>query len=448
MATNVLEVKSIPYSQVAEESVLSACLQNKDVIGKVATLGLKFDDFYVNSNQEIFNAMIELFNIDSPCDITTVSRQLEKQGVFEEIGGLPRLVELASFVQTTANVTYHTEIVLEKSIRRKVIEVTEKIANNAYASGDDTATLLDFAEQEIFRIAQGRNLGDFAKLPDIIKSNMANLKAIMDGAPQEAGVLTGFSDLDRILRGLHPGNLILIAARPAMGKTSLAMNIAHNVAFVQNKPVAVFSLEMTKEELTNRIWSSETYVDVSKIQSADFTNEEWNQLTQSVNVMKDEPLFIDDSGGTTVTEMRAKCRRLKSKMDLGLVVIDHLQLMQGSRRNDNRQQEIAEISRNLKLMAKDLNVPVLLLSQLNRNPESRSNNKPALSDLRESGAIEQDADVVLMLYREGYYNPDCENINIAECIISKHRNGATGSVKLGWRPEWTAFETLDERHEE
>jgi len=442
------EVKTIPYSGVAEDSVLSAMLQNNDAISKVATMGLKSDDFYIRANQEIFEAMISLFNVDAPSDIASVSAQLEKQGVFEEIGGLPRLVELISFVQTTANVAHHAEIVLDKSVRRKIIDAIGKISSNAYNSGDETPTLLDNAEQEIFAIAEGRNLGDFVRFPDVLEASVARLKALANGEEEDKGVLTGFSDLDKVLKGLYKGNLILIAARPAMGKTSLAMNIAHNVAYKQNIPVAVFSLEMNKEELSNRIWSNETYVEVSKIQEGNYSDDEWNQLQEGAKMMKGEPLFIDDSGGTTVTEMRAKCRRLKSKTGLGLVVIDHLQLMQGSRKTDNRQQEVADISRNLKIMAKDLDVPILLLSQLNRNPEGRSNNRPALADLRESGAIEQDADVVLMLYREGYYNPESENMNVAECIISKHRNGPTGMVKLGWRPEWTTFETLENNYAE
>ncbi|MCL2740135.1 MAG: replicative DNA helicase, partial [Oscillospiraceae bacterium] len=400
-----LDIKAIPYSQVAEDSVLSACLQSKDAIGAAFEAGVRADDFYVPANQEIFTALVNLYNLDSPCDIAAVTNQLEKQGSLEEIGGLPRLVELIGFVQTTAGVQNNAKIVIEKSTRRKIIEVTEKIANNAYNSGDDTAQILDYAEQEIFRIAEGRNLGDFAWLPDILKDNLAKLQLKEE---EEEQVKTGFSKLDDYLNGLHKGNLILIAARPAMGKTSLAMNIAHHVAHRQDKMVAIFSLEMTKEELTNRIWSGETAVEVSKIQSGDMSDRDWVQIKDGVKELRNAQLYIDDSGGTTVTEMRAKCRRLKRKGELGLVVIDHLQLMQGSRRTENRQQEVAEISRNLKLMAKDLECPVLLLSQLNRNPEGRTNNRPALSDLRESGAIEQDADVVLMLYREGYYKSDCE----------------------------------------
>ena len=442
------ELKSIPFSNVAEDSVLSAMLQSPEAVSKVATMGLKSDDFYVHSNQEIFSAIISLFNVDAPCDIASITAQLEKQGTFEEIGGLPRLVELINFVQTTANVAHHAEIVLDKSTRRKIIAATEKISQNAYISGDETSTLLDAAEQEIFSIAEGRNLGDFVRMPDVLKANMAHLEALAKGEEEDKGITTGLTDLDKMLKGLYKGNLVLIAARPAMGKTSLAMNIAHNVAYKQNIPVAVFSLEMNKEELTNRLWSSETYVELSKIQEGNYDDKEWRQLVEGVDYMKNEPLFIDDSGGTTVTEMRAKCRRLKAKTGLGLVVIDHIQLMQGSRKADNRQQEVADISRNLKIMAKDLDVPILLLSQLNRNPEGRSNNRPALADLRESGAIEQDADVVLMLYREGYYNPESENHNIAECIISKHRNGPTGVVKLAWRPEMTSFADLEGKYGE
>jgi len=437
------EINLIPFSATAEDSVLSAMLQSREAVGKVATMGLTADDFYSSSNSEIFNAIVSLFNVDGPLDIASVTAQLEKQGVFEEVGGLERLVELVNFLPTTANVGYHADIVLDKSARRKLIAASERISKNAYTSGDETSRIIDLAEQEIFAIAEGRSLGDFSKLSDLLEANMQNMKS----ENKDEGVMTGFSDLDRMLAGLHKGNLALIAARPAMGKTSLAMNIAHNVAFKQGIPVAIFSLEMSKEELTNRIWSSETYIELSKLQEMNFDQDEWEHLVESVKLMRNEPLYIDDSGAPSVTEMRAKCRRLKAKSGLGLIVIDHLQLMQGSRKTDNRQQEVADISRNLKIMAKDLDVPILLLSQLNRNPESRSNNKPALSDLRESGAIEQDADVVMMLYREGYYDPACENVNIAECIIAKHRNGPTGSVKLGWRPEWTTFETLEEKYE-
>ena len=436
-----------PYSLIAEQSVLSAMLQSKDAAGRAVQTGIRAEDFYVPANSEIFAAITELFNVDAPVDVAALQAELEKRGTLEQIGGLEYLVELWNLVPTTANLNYHANIVLDKSTRRRIIKAAEEIAKAGYSSEDETGRILDLAEQKIFAILEGRDMREFTPLPEILPINYQKLEKLRSGEYASAGIPTGFPHLDKKLAGLHPANLILIAARPAMGKTSLALNIAHHVAHKERLPVAIFSLEMSKEELTNRVWSAESFIPISTFQSGEDLDTYWEMLPESMETHKGEPLYIDDSGDVTVTEMRAKCRRLKREKGLGLIIIDHMQLMQGSRRTDNRQQEVAEISRSLKLMAKDLNVPVVVLSQLNRNPEGRAQNRPALSDLRESGAIEQDADVVLMLYRESYYNKEAQD-NLAECIIAKHRNGPTGTVELGWNPKFTRFETVDRQHEE
>lgn len=438
------ELISTPFSQTAEISVLGAMLINKESIGVGIQMGLTPNDFYLPANKELYIAMLDLYNAEVPIDITTLQAKLEEKGVFEQIGGLPFLAEVATSVATSSAMPHHAKIVIDRSTRRKIIGIAEDIAKAGRKADSETQSILDFAEQRIFDILENKNTQDFDKLPDILAAMHADLKEILNGKPQEEGIVTGFSDLDRKLTGLMPGQLILIAARPAMGKTSFAMNIAMNVARV-GKTVAVFSLEMTKQELANRIWSSESFVELSKIHSINFDDKDWKQLSNAVKMMNTWNLFVDDSGGVTVTEMSSKCRRLKRETKhLDLVIIDHMQLMQSgsSRRGENRQQEVSEISRSLKLMAKRLGIPVIVLSQLNRNPEGRAKNRPALSDLRESGAIEQDADVVTMLYREDYYDENAKP-NIAEVIIAKNRSGPTGTVKLSWSPEFTSFHTVD-----
>lgn len=436
----------IPFNLLAEQSVLGAMLISKEAVEKAAQMGLRAADFHVPSNGAVFEAIIELFMADAPLDITTVQSQLEKRGTFEQVGGLPYLVELANSVVTSVNLPYHAQIVQEKAMRRRIIAASEAIAKASYSQEGEASEILDMAEQRIFEILENRDLEGFTYLSEAIESNYKQLERVREGGAVDDSIMTQFSSLDSILHGLHKANLVLIAARPAMGKTSFALNLAINAA-KSEVPTAFFSLEMSRGELANRLWSMDSMVELTKIQKVDLDDDEWRQLIDTKKELASVPIYIDDSGSVTVAEMRAKCRRLKREKGLGLVIIDHMQLMQSARRTDNRQQEVAEISRTLKLLAKDLDVPVVVLSQLNRNPEGRAKNRPALSDLRESGAIEQDADLVLMLYREDYYDPQTARPNIAECIIAKHRNGPTGMVELRWLPQFTTFRVLDKAHE-
>ena len=432
----------MPYSQLAEQSVIGALLKNKESVA-VAVQFLKPIDFYIPAHKEMYEAISELFNMDKPIDIITLSEQLKIRGTFDKVGGVQYIVDVVNAVPTAANMKYYINIVAEKSTLRKLINASSDISQRSYAGEDEVSNILDFAEQRVFEILEKRNLKGFTHINDILSMNFENLLKLSDNKNKITGIPTGFTQLDKILGGLHKGNLVLVAARPAMGKTSFALNVATHAAIRAKASVAIFSLEMSKEELTNRVWSAESKVELNGIQTGSLRDEEWEKLADGMERLASAPVYIDDSGGVTVTDMRSKCRRLKRECGLDLVIIDHMQLMRAGHRNDNRQQEVAEISRMLKLLAKDLELPVLVLSQLNRSVESRTGNKPMLADLRESGAIEQDADVVMMLYREDYYNKETERPGIAECIIAKHRNGATGTVELKWLPEYTQFATLD-----
>ncbi|MDD4688178.1 MAG: replicative DNA helicase [Eubacteriales bacterium] len=443
------KISSIPYNQLAEQSVLSAMLLNKDAIGDAIRL-VSSKDFYHTAHSEIFDAIVELFNVDKPVDIITLTEQLRLRGSFDSIG-LEYLVEVANASSTSGNLRHYAKIVTDKAVLRRLIDACSDVCKQCYAGEDETKNLLDLAEQRVFEILENRDNREFTVIGDVISANYSRAAELSASPNDIIGMPTGFTDLDRILKGLHKQNYILIAARPSMGKTSFALNMAVNAARATNEPVAIFSLEMSKEELVNRIWSSETAIESSKIQTGKLEDREWTQLVNGIERIQDLPIYIDDTGGTTITDIRAKTRRLKRDKGLGLIIIDHMQLMKAPGNwGGNRQQEITEISRSLKLLAKDLDVPVVTLAQLNRAAETRSStgNRPMLSDLRESGAIEQDADVVLMLYREDYYNPQTERPGIAECLITKHRNGELGKVELKWRSQFTKFGNLETRYDD
>lgn len=442
-----IKANIIPYNQLAEQTVLGAMMLNKDAVLTAVQL-LRAMDFYVPAHSEIFEAILELFNLDQPIDIITLSERLKLRGTLDSIGGTNYLVEIANMAPTSGNLKHYANILNEKSTLRRLIGACEDISKLCYSGEEEVRSVLDLAEQRIFEILENRDTQGFTPIGDVLSINYDKLLDLTERKDAFIGIPTGFSALDNILNGLQKQNFILIASRPAMGKTSLALNIAQNAAMKHHASVAIFSLEMSKEELANRMWSAETLVDVSKVQSGDLEDREWTQLLDGMDMLSRLPIYIDDTGGTTVTDIRAKTRRLKREKGLDLIIIDHMQLMSTGKRSENRQQEISEISRNLKLLAKDLNVPVLTLSQLNRTVESRSGNRPALSDLRESGAIEQDADVVMMLYRDDYYNKDTEKPGIAECIIAKHRNGATGTVEMKWQAKYTRFSDLESRYDE
>lgn len=442
-----IKANIIPYNQLAEQSVLGAMILNKDAVTTASQL-LKTADFYVPAHSEIFEAILDLFNLDQPIDIITLSERLKLRGSLDSIGGTNYLVEIANMAPTSGNLRHYATIITEKSTMRRLIHACEDISKLCYSGEEEVSSVLDLAEQRIFEILENKDTQGFTVIGDVLSINYNKLLEMTEQKDTIIGVTTGFESLDRILNGLQKQNFVLIAARPAMGKTSLALNIAQNAALKQNAHVAIFSLEMSKEELVNRMWSSETFVDVTKVQTGDLEDREWTQLLEGMDLLSKLPIYIDDTGGTTVTDIRAKARRLKRDKGLDLIIIDHMQLMTSGRRIESRQQEISEISRHLKLLAKDLDIPVMTLSQLNRTAESRSGNRPVLSDLRESGAIEQDADLVMMIYRDDYYNKDTEKPGVAECIIAKHRNGPTGVVELKWQSKYTRFSDLESRYDE
>ncbi|MDK2798786.1 MAG: replicative helicase [Clostridiales bacterium] len=435
-----------PYSLEAEQSVLGAMLLDREAIFIVTEI-VKGEDFYRDDHREIFEAMMDLFNQNEPIDLVTLTEQLKLRGTLEAVNGIEYLTQIATAVPTTANVKYYAKIIEEKSILRKLIKASTEIASMSYEGTEEVSFVLDQAEKRIFDILQKKNSQSFTPIKDVLIESFDQLEELYKNKGKIVGIPTGFIDLDHKTSGLHPSDLILIAARPAMGKTSFALNIAQYAALHANVPVAIFSLEMSKEQLVNRMLWSEALIESQKIRTGELEDEDWPKLARVIGPLSDAPIYIDDTPGISVVEMRAKCRRLKLEKNLGLIVIDYLQLMQGRGRSENRQQEISEISRSLKILAKEINVPVITLSQLSRAPEARSDHRPILSDLRESGAIEQDADIVMFLYRDDYYNPDTDKKNIAECIIAKHRNGSTGTVELVWLGEYTKFANLDKVHQ-
>lgn len=430
-----------PQSLEAEQSVLGCMLLDKEVIPNITEV-LKSEDFYRDDHKEIFEAVMDLFERAEPVDLITISDQLKQRGTLDKVGGLEYLTNIATSVPTTANARHYAKIVEEKSILRKLIKTSSDILNLGYEASDEVSIILDRAEKSIFDILQKRNTKGFSHIKDVLVDAFNKLEELYNNKGHITGVPTGFTDLDYRTAGMQNSDLILIAARPAMGKTSFALNIAQYAAIHGKVPVAVFSLEMSKEQLVNRMLCSEVMIDSQKMRVGKLDDSDWQKMAMALGPLSEAPIYIDDTPGVTVMELRAKCRRLKLEKDLGLIVIDYLQLMQGRGKTENRQQEVSEISRSLKILAKEINVPVITLSQLSRAPEARSDRRPMLSDLRESGAIEQDADMVMFLYRDDYYNPETEKQNIAEVIIAKNRNGATGTVELRWFGEYTKFANL------
>jgi replicative DNA helicase len=422
----------------AEQAVLGCMLLDSDTIPTVTEL-IKSGDFYRDDHKEICEAIIDLTEKAGPVDIITVSEQLQLRGTLDKVGGLDYLAAISGSVPTTSNARYYAKIVEEKSLLRKLIKASSEITKMSYDAADEAAFVLDQAEKNIFDILQKRSAQGFTHIKDILLETFNRLEELYNSKSHITGVPTGFTDLDNKTAGLQNSDLILIAARPGMGKTAMALNIAQHAAVVRRIPVAIFNLEMSKDQLVNRMLSSEVMVDGHKMRTGRLEDDDWKKIARALAPLSEAPIYIDDTPGVTVMDIRAKCRRLKLEKNLGLVLIDYLQLMQGRGKAENRQQEVSEISRSLKILAKELNVPVVTMSQLSRGPESRTDHRPLLSDLRESGAIEQDADIVMFLYRDDYYNPKSENKNIAEVIIAKHRNGSTGTVELRWFAEYTKF---------
>ena len=444
-----MELAKIPPHDIdAEQAVLGSMLTDKEAVN-AAIESLKEDAFYRDDNRIIFQAIVNLYSKSEPIDIITLKDELESMDKFEQVGGYEYLASLPDKVPTTANVQKYIKIVEEKSILRNLIKTANEIIELGYDPTKDVEDIMDGAEKKIFDIMQSKNQKGYTPIKDVLVESFTKLEELYNRKQHITGVPTGFAELDYKTAGLHGSELILVAARPAMGKTAFALNLATNAALRGNAPVAIFSLEMSKDQLVNRILCSEAMVDSNKVRTGKLDEDDWVKLAGAIGPLSEAEMYIDDTPGISITEIRAKCRKLKLEKNIGLVVIDYLQLIQGSnRRNGSREQEIAEISRSLKILAKELNVPVIALSQLSRAVEQRPDHKPMMSDLRESGSIEQDADIVMFLYREDYYNPDTERKNIAEVIIGKNRSGSTGSVDLGWLGSYTKFVNLEKRFDD
>ncbi|HEY9062177.1 MAG TPA: replicative DNA helicase [Pseudobacteroides sp.] len=431
-----------PQSIEAEQSVIGSMLLDKEVI-PVVTEVLKSEDFYRADHKEIFEAVMDLFDSGEPVDLITVSEQLKLRGTLDNIGGLEYLTNIASAVPTTANAKHYAKIVEEKSTLRKLIKASSEIVNLGYEASEELSYIVDKAEKSIFDVLQKRGTQGFAPIKEVLVDAFNKLEELYNNKGHVTGIPTKFVDLDYKTSGLHNSDLILVAARPAMGKTAFALNIAQNAAVYSGVPVAIFSLEMSKEQLVSRILCSEAMVDSQKVKTGKLEDDDWKKIARALGPLSEAPIYIDDTPGISISEIRAKCRRLKLEKNLGLVVIDYLQLMQGRGKTESRQQEISDISRSLKILAKEINVPIITLSQLSRAPEQRADHRPILSDLRESGAIEQDADIVIFLYRDDYYNPETDKKNIAEVILAKHRSGSTGTVELTWLGTYTKFANIE-----
>ena len=390
--------------------------------------------------------MMNLYSRAEPIDLITVKAELESMGKFEQVGGYEYLSQLPDKVPTTANAAKYIKIVEEKSTLRNLIKTANEIIELGYDPTEELDDIMEGAEKRIFNIMQDKNQKGYAAIKDVLVESFTQLEELYNRKQHITGVPSGFADLDYRTAGFHGSELILIAARPAMGKSAFALNIATNAAVRAKTPVAIFSLEMSKEQMVNRILCSEAMVDSNKVRTGKLEEEDWGKLAETIGPLSEAEIYIDDTPGISITEIRAKCRKLKLEKEIGMVVIDYLQLIQGTnKRNGSREQEISEISRSLKILAKELNVPVIALSQLSRAVEQRPDHRPMLSDLRESGAIEQDADIVMFLYRDDYYNEDSDKKNIAEVIIAKHRGGSTGTVDLGWFGTYTKFVNLEKR---
>ncbi|MCI5586084.1 MAG: replicative DNA helicase [Lachnospiraceae bacterium] len=428
----------LPHSIEAEQSVIGSMMIDREAI-VVASELISGDDFYNKQYGVVFESMVELHEEGRPVDLVTLQDRLKEKDVPGEVSSLEFIRDIITAVPTSANIKHYADIVAEKSILRKMIRLNEDIANQCYSGKENMEFILEDAEKRIFELVQKRNSGDFVPIRQVVMNALEKIEAASRSSGRVTGVATGFLDLDYKTSGMQPADLVLIAARPSMGKTAFVLNIAQHVAFRLKEAVAIFSLEMSKEQLVNRMFSLESNVDAQNLRNGTLNDEEWEKLIESAGVIGKSRLIIDDTAGISISELRSKCRKFKLEQDIKMIIIDYLQLMSGSGRTESRQQEISEISRSLKKLARELNVPVLALSQLSRAVEQRPDHRPMMSDLRESGAIEQDADVVMFIYRDDYYNKDSEKKGISEIIIGKQRNGPIGTVELVWLPEYTKF---------
>lgn len=432
----------LPHSIEAEQSVIGSMIMDREAI-VVSSEIITGDDFYSKQYGILFETMVELNDEGKPVDLVTLQDRLKEKDVPPEVSSLEFVRDLITAVPTSANIKYYANIVAEKSTLRKLIKLNEEIANTCYVGKENLEVILEDTEKRVFDLVQRRNMDDFVPIRQVVMNAMDRIEKASHNKGNVTGVATGFIDLDYRTAGMQPSDLILVAARPSMGKTAFVLNIAQYVAFKQHQTVAIFSLEMSKEQLVNRLFSMESKVDSQHLRTGNLSDDEWEKLIESAGIIGKSNLIIDDTPGISISELRSKCRKYKLEHHLDMIIIDYLQLMSGSGRGtDSRQQEISDISRSLKALARELNVPVLALSQLSRAVEQRPDHRPMLSDLRESGAIEQDADVVMFIYRDDYYNKDTEKRNIAEIIIAKQRNGPIGTVELVWLPDFTKFGNL------
>ena len=440
MEENLIK-RIMPNSPEAERSVIGSMIIDQEAIAAAAEI-LTPEDFYQKQFQILFQAMVELYNEGKAVDLVTLQNRLREKGAPPEICSLEYVGDLVDATPMSVNVRQYARIVADKAQLRALIRVNEDIANTCYAGQERIETIMEDAERDIFQVLRHRGSGDFVPVREIVITALERIQAASMNKGAVTGLATGFTDLDYKTSGFQPSDLILVAARPSMGKTAFVLNIAQHMAFKNNRTVALFSLEMSKEQLMNRLFAMESKVDAQLLRNGNLSDSDWESLLDGADIIGGSNLIIDDTPGISVTELRSKCRKYKLEHDLDIVMIDYLQLMQGSRRAESRQQEISDISRSLKGIARELNVPVVALSQLSRAVEQRPDHRPVLSDLRESGAIEQDADVVMFLYREDYYKKDTERKDIAEVIIAKQRNGPIGTIELAWMPRYTKFENL------
>lgn len=438
-----------PHNNDAEKSVIGAMLMDRDVISDVADL-LSREDFYNAQYGILFENMVELYNEGRPVDLVTLSDRLKMKDVPEDICSPSFIGEIMSDIVTSANAKNHAQIVQDKAVLRRLITLSEGITNDCFSDSDKVENILEDAEGKIFRLVQNRNgSSDFTPVSQIVVNVIGEIEEAARNKGKVTGLSTGFTDLDNMLTGLHGGELLLVAARPAMGKTAFVLNIAHDLAVMHKKPCAIFSLEMSKEQLISRMIAIDAMVDSKSMKLGNMPDEDWDKVIESVDDIARAPLFIDDNSSITVSELRSKCRKLKQTQNIELIIIDYLQLMSSNRPVESRQQFISDVSRALKNIARELNVPVIALSQLSRAVDGRTDHKPVLSDLRESGAIEQDADVVMFIYRDEYYNPETTTKpQTAEIIIAKQRNGETGSIDLRWIGKYTKFADPEKHYRE
>ena len=439
---DTLMKRVMPNSLEAEQSVIGSMIMDKDAIVSAMEILVK-EDFYHQQFGVLFEAMIELYSAGMPVDLVTLQNKLKEKDVPKEISGLEFVRDIVTAVPTSANIKYYCNIVKENAVKRKLIRITESIENECYAGKESLDSVLNKTEKDVFALLNSRTTGEYVPIRTIVMNALEKIEKASKVSGTVTGIPTGFTDLDYRTAGLQPSDLVLIAARPSMGKTAFVLNIAQHVAFREDMCAAIFSLEMSKEQLVNRLFSLESKVDAQALRTGNLSDADWEKLVEGAGIIGDSKLIIDDTPGISIAELSSKCRKYKLEHDLKLIIIDYLQLMNGSGRSESRQQEVSDISRSLKALARELNVPVIALSQLSRAVEQRPDHRPMLSDLRESGAIEQDADVVMFIYRDDYYNKDTELKGISEIIIAKQRNGPIGTVNLAWLPQYTRFANLE-----